>query len=66
MREEVLYEKFLDIHKVYYAMDRDMCFKTLEGYGVRPWALYMLRQYWSHLIMVARAGGYYVAPLKGY
>ena len=31
MREEVLYVIFLDLHKEYYALDRDRCLEILEG-----------------------------------
>ena len=59
LREEVLYVIFLDLHKVYDALDRSMCLKILEGYGVGPQACRLLQTYWRRLKMVARAGGYY-------
>ena len=34
LREEVLYVIFLDLHKVYDALDRSRCPEILEGYGV--------------------------------
>ena len=36
LREEVLYVIFLDLHKVYDALDRSRCLDILEGYGVGP------------------------------
>ena len=36
MREEVLYVIFIDLHKAYGALDRDICLEILEGYGVGP------------------------------
>ena len=33
MREEVLYEIFLDLHKAYDVLDRDRYLEILEGYG---------------------------------
>ena len=36
MREEFLYEIFMDPHQEYDALDRDRCLDTLEGYGVGP------------------------------
>ena len=36
LREEVLHEIFLDMHKVYDALDRSRCLGILEGYGVGP------------------------------
>ena len=66
MREEVLYEIFLDLHKAYDALDRDRCLDILAAYGVGPWAIRLLRRYWNRHMMVARAGGYYCAPFKGF
>ena len=65
-REEVLYDIFLDPHKVYHDMDRDIFLETLECYGVVIRALHLLRQYWDRLSMVAWAGGYYIATFKDY
>ena len=42
MREEVLYEKFLDIHKVYYALERSRLMEVMEGYGMRTRDLSLL------------------------
>ena len=56
LREEVLYMIFLDLHKAYNALDRSRCLEILEGYGVGPRAREILRNYWHHLTMVARAG----------
>ena len=36
MRKEVLYVIFLDLTKVYDALDRSRCLEILEGYGVGP------------------------------
>ena len=57
MREEVLYVIFLDLTKVYDALDRSRCLDILEGYGVDPSARRLLTTYWRRLTMVARAGG---------
>ena len=57
LREEVLYVIFLDLHKVYDALDRSRCLEILEGYGVVPRACRLLRTYWGILTMVTRAGG---------
>ena len=59
LREEVLYVTFLDLHKAYDALDRSRCLEVLEGYGVDPNSRRLLTNYWRHLTMVARAGGYY-------
>ena len=34
IREEVLYEVFLDLQKAYDAISREMCMYILVGYGV--------------------------------
>ena len=65
LREEVLYEIFLDRQKAYGALDRSMCLEILEGYGVGPQARRILQTYWRRLTMVARAVGYYGAAFKG-
>ena len=64
MREEVLYVIFLDLTKVYDALDRSRSLGILEGYGVVPGARRLLRNYWRRLTMAARAGGYYGRLLK--
>ena len=57
MREEVLHAIFLDLHKVYYALDRSRCPEILEEFGVGPRALSLLRRYWEQLHIVSRVGG---------
>ena len=57
---------FLDQHKAYYALDRDICLQILEVYGVGTQALHLLQRYWVFLTIVSRSGGYYGAPFKGY
>ena len=56
---------FLDLTKVYNALDRSRCLEILEGYGVGPNARRLLKTYWRRLTMVARAGGYYSKVFKG-
>ena len=56
---------FLDLHKVYYALDRSRCLEILEGYGVGPRARELLQTYWHRLTMVARVGGYYGTAFRG-
>ena len=36
MMEVVLYEIFLDLHKVYNALESYLCLDILEGYGMGP------------------------------
>ena len=66
LREEVLYKIFLDTHKSYDALDRDLYLKILTMYVVVPKALRLLRHYWSILKIVERASGYFGTPFKGY
>ena len=56
---------FLDLTKAYDALDRSRCLDILEGYGVGPSAMRLLKTYWRRLNMVARAGGYYRETFKG-
>ena len=59
MREEVLHTIFLDLHKVYNALDRSRCLEILEEYFVVNRYLCLLRRYLGRLQMVARGGGDY-------
>ena len=65
MREEDLHAIFLDLKKAYDALYRSRCLDILEGYGVGPRALRLLRRYGERIKMVVRAGGYYVEPFHG-
>ena len=38
----------------------------MAAYGVGPRAIRLLRKYWGRLTMVARDGGYFGMPFKGY
>ena len=40
--------------------------EIIVGYGVSPWMERIIRYYWDHLSLVARAGYYYSAPFKGH
>ena len=65
LREKVLYMMFLDLHKTYDDLERYRFIKILKGYGMGPQSCRLLQTYWRWLTMVARAGGYYGAALKG-
>ena len=56
---------FLDLTKVYDALDRSRILEILEGYVVGPRARRLLRTYWEKSAMVARAGEYYRTSFKG-
>ena len=66
MREAVLLEVFLDIQKDYDALEWDRCLGNIAAYGVSPRTIRLLQTYWGRLNMVARAGGYFGIPFKGY
>ena len=66
MREEVLYEVFLDLKKDYDALNWGICLEFLVAYRVRPWTNNLLHNYWEGLTMVSRAGCYYGAPFTGF
>ena len=65
-RKAVLFEVFLDIQKAYDALDRERSLGLLTAYGVGPRTVQLLRTYWDQLTMVAKAGGYFGRPFKGY
>ena len=65
LREEVLHDIFLDIHKAYDALERGRCLDILVTYGVGPLALRLLWRYWYRLAMVSRECEYFGAPFKG-
>ena len=65
MREEVLYEVFVDLRKVYYALDQERCMDIMVAYEVVLQMELLIRIYWEGLTMVSRAGLYYGSPFKG-
>ena len=66
MREAVLFEVFLDIHKAYDALYRGRCLENLAENGVGPRVLRLFWAYWGRLTMVTRTGGYFGLHFKGY
>ena len=65
MREEVLYEIFLELYKTYDTMDCGLCLNILAAYSVGPRALRLLWRYWDCFYTVARDGCYFGTPFKG-
>ena len=65
LTEEVLYVTFLEPHKAYDALNSSRCHGILEGYNIGPQDCWLLQTYWRRMTMVARAGGYYGAVIKG-
>ena len=66
MREAVLFKVFLDLRKAYAALDQERALDIITAYGVGPRTVRILRTYWDRLTMVAKAGGYFGRPFKGY
>ena len=52
-REEDLHAKFLDLNKVYSALDREIFLGVLEGHVVGPWDRRLLHMYKDLLTMSA-------------
>ena len=57
MREEILYVIFLDLHKSYNALDKEIFLEILERYRMGPRAERIFWEYWDRLYMVACTGG---------
>ena len=64
MREEVLYEILIDLHREYNALELDWCLEILIAYAVRPRSLFLLVLYWDCFTIVAQTGGYFRYPFK--
>ena len=56
---------FLDLTRVYGALDRSRCLEILEGYVVGPNARRLLPTYWRRLTMVSRVAVYYRTAFVG-
>ena len=57
LREEVLHDVYLDMHKSYDALEHGRCLDILVAYGVGPLALRHPWSYWYRLEIVPREGG---------
>ena len=64
LKEAVFHAILLGLHKAYNTLNRSRCLGILEGFGVGPRSLRLLRRYWARLKMVVRVGGYYRALLR--
>jgi hypothetical protein len=58
------YGVFLDLHKVFDAMDRERCIMILEGYRAGPWLVQLVHSYWRDVIMVCWASSNYSTAFK--
>ena len=59
MVQTTLHFIFLDLRKAYDTVDRKRLLEILEGYGVGPNALDLLKFYWDHQRCVAKCGKYH-------
>ena len=68
MVQTTLYFIFLDLQKAYDTVNRERLLEILEGYGVGPNALGLLKFYWDHQRCVAKCGKYHgetFVPYRG-
>jgi Reverse transcriptase (RNA-dependent DNA polymerase) len=59
-----LFQIFIDFSKAYDTLDRGRTLKILEGYGIGPRILGILRTFWEQQKVVVRQSGYYGTPFK--
>ena len=57
---------FLDLHKVYDALERERFLEIMEGYGVGTRSHLILWVYWDRLLMVSGIVGYYGTEFQGF
>jgi hypothetical protein len=62
LQQVPLCEIFVDLRKAHDTLDRDRALEILEGYGVGPRSLKLLRQFWAQQKVVAKQSGYYGKP----
>ena len=68
MVQKTLHFIFLDLGKAYDTVDRERLLEILEGYGVGPNTLGLLKFYWENQRCVAKAGKYHgdiFVPYRG-
>ena len=59
LRQEPFYAIFLDLKKAYDALDRKRTLAILEGYGVGPNVIQLLRNFWEQQQVVAKQSGFF-------
>ena len=59
MIQKTLHFICLALRKVYYTVDRERLLEILEGYGVGPNVLGLVKFYWDHQRCVAKSGKYH-------
>jgi hypothetical protein len=58
------YGVFLDLQKAFDLMDNKCCLLILEGYGVRPKMIQLIRNFWANATMVCQASVNYDTPFQ--
>jgi hypothetical protein len=62
LEQAPFYGVFLDLKKAFDSMDRERCLLILEGYGVGPRMIRLIRIFWCNAVLVCRASGNYGSP----
>ena len=62
LKQVPLYGLFIDLRKVFDAMDRKRCLQILEDRGVSPKIRRLIQRFWSLALLVCKAGGCYGRP----
>jgi hypothetical protein len=52
LEQAPFYGVFLDLKKAFDSMDRERCLLILEGYGVRPRMIRLIRNFWRNAVLV--------------
>ena len=60
------YGVFINLKKVFDAMDWEHCLLILEGHGTGPNMRRLIRNFWDEATNVCRASGNYGLPFKAY
>jgi hypothetical protein len=64
--QEPLYQIYLDVKKVYDALDQGRCLEILAGYWVGPNLFCLQEQFWNYAKMFCHTGGNYGKPFGAY
>jgi hypothetical protein len=62
LEQAPFYGVFLDLKKAFDSTDRERCLLILEGYGVGPRMIRLIRNYWRNAVLVCQASGNYGSP----
>jgi hypothetical protein len=64
LEQAPFYGVFLDLKKAFNAMDCKWCLLILEGYGVGPKMIRLIRNFWANMTMACQASVNYGTPFK--